>query len=148
MANMPASTLNKNAKLWVAALRSGKYNQGRGRLLSYVNEVPLFCPLGVGCDVFRIKTGGGIWKADRYSSVKDTFIDRAGKRHVGVLPDSVTVWLGLEKNNGGNIVLAIPELNDNHGYSFSKIASFIESMPKGLFRMSIPKTFMRAVRRR
>ena len=132
--------LNPNAQAWVAALRSGKYNQGRNELLTYKNGVPMFCPLGVACDVYRIETGDGIWQqlasdrdAERWPN-RRTFIDGAGERRVGFLPDAVTAWMGLDNNSGGNCFRSIPALNDQEGLSFEEIASFIESQPKGLFR--------------
>ena len=127
--------LNKNAQTWVAALRSGKYNQGRNELLAYQNYgVPMFCPLGVACDVYRIETGDGIWQQFEGWSTRRTFVDNAGERRVGFLPNSVTAWLGLDNNSGGNCFKSIPALNDQEGFSFEDIASFIESLPKGLFR--------------
>ena len=126
--------LNKNAQTWVAALRSGKYNQGRNELLAYQNGVPMFCPLGVACDVYRIETGDGIWQQFDGWPNRRTFIDGAGERRVGFLPDSVTAWLGLDNNSGGNCFRSIPALNDQEGLTFDEIASFIESQPEGLFR--------------
>ena len=40
--------LNDNAKKWVAALRSGKYEQAKG----WLREGDKFCCLGVACDLF------------------------------------------------------------------------------------------------
>ena len=118
--------LNVNAQAWVAALRSGKYNQGRDELLAYESGVPTFCPLGVACDVYRIKTGDGIWQQFEEWSTRRTFVDNAGERRVGFLPHSVTAWLGLDNNSGGNCFRSIPALNDQEGLSFDEIASFIE----------------------
>ena len=36
---------------WVAALRSGDYNQGHGRLHTKENGISSFCCLGVLCDL-------------------------------------------------------------------------------------------------
>ena len=129
-----STELNPNAQKWVDALRSGKYNQGRDELLAYESEVPMFCPLGVACDVYRIETGDGIWQQVEGWSTRRTFVDNTGERRVGFLPDSVTAWLGLDNNSGGNCFRSIPALNDHEGLSFEDIANFIESQPKGLFR--------------
>ena len=40
-----------NRKKWVAALRSGKYKQGKGQLYDNLDEK--YCCLGVACDLFH-----------------------------------------------------------------------------------------------
>ena len=48
--------MNKNAEIWIKALRSGKYSQGTGSLSRTVTEngetEVNFCCLGVACDLY------------------------------------------------------------------------------------------------
>lgn len=69
-------------KLWIEALLSGEYIQGKMRLRS-VNDK--FCCLGVLCD---LKDPDG-WDEDNYYDGDEEF-----------LPESVMKWAGLESNNG------------------------------------------------
>jgi hypothetical protein len=46
-----------NIRAWVDALRSGRYEQGHGRLLTVADDVKRFCCLGVACDI----SGLGHW---------------------------------------------------------------------------------------
>lgn len=73
--------MKKNIKkLWVKALRSGKYKQGC-RALRYDN---MFCCLGVLCDLHRKRTKkkGNIWRNNAYLGY------RAG------IPEDVQKWAG------------------------------------------------------
>lgn len=117
--------MNDNAKAWVAALRSGKYEQGRG----YLKVGNLFCCLGVACDI-AVKNGVDI-------EVTDTSYDGETK----VMPEVVTAWLGLrneegyyETRNDYNLLVGKRLTIDNDdGKTFEEIADIIESEPKGLF---------------
>lgn len=91
----------KNIKEWVAALRSGKYNQGRWQLFSVDNN--LYCSLGVACEISKIpKSGMGfemtdpVWFKDRY---------------------------GLSREQ----MAALIYLNDELEFTFDKIADVIEA---------------------
>lgn len=105
---------------WVAALRSGDYDQTTGQL---ANEARTrFCCLGVACEV-AIKHG-----------VIETYTPQA----MG-LPHEVNNWLGLEDQGFNEGVLAedvlvdyvtdehtLTGLNDTAMWSFDKIADVIE----------------------
>lgn len=122
--------LNDNAKLWVAALRSGRFKQGRGCLTKLVDGGQLDCCLGVACKV-AIENGLAV-------EVKPaTFDVLMYEGETGILPESVASWLGLEKCNGvfGKVpsdFQQLTEMNDN-GKTFAEIADIIESEPEGLF---------------
>ena len=102
---------------WIAALRSGAYQQGRGRLRAG-NE---FCCLGVLCDLHR-KAVGGAWDitSERYHN------DPHG------LPPVVQVWADLERYpliNGRDITIyndgqSAPD--EMHPHTFTEIADLIE----------------------
>ena len=105
--------LNKNAKKWVKALRSGKYKQGIGQLRSGEK----FCCLGVACDL-AVKAG----------VIKSFVGSRAG------LTKTVRKWLNLNESEGDyeGGMGALSADNDD-GKNFLTIANIIESEPKGLF---------------
>lgn len=110
--------MNENAKKWVAALRSGEFTQGTGRLVARdpdTNEVIGHCCLGVACVLAQRATGVG-------------FVERE------LPPRRVQRWLGLSTVEGtieGDFSLV--EHNDNNGVTFDEIADLIESEPEGLF---------------
>jgi hypothetical protein len=95
------------AKQWVAALRSGKYKQGKRRLKDGDN----FCCLGVLCDISKL----GAWSKRDWYGYADTF-----------LPYSVMKWSGVMDAMGElehQDELAVQ--NDN-GKTFPEIADIIE----------------------
>jgi hypothetical protein len=88
----------ENVRLWVDALRSGKYEQGR----NYLAKDGQYCCLGVACEVsianglnLRVILQAGGTKA--YDSSDTT------------LPLSVVHWLGVDKSS--------PSVTMEHGYS-------------------------------
>lgn len=112
---------------WVAALRSGEYQQGYGVLHRKVDGNDMYCCLGILCEVarqsglnLRIQSheGNSVVSYDGY----DDF-----------LPASVKDWAGLESPNPGTQVpveglvnmATLSYLNDN-GKNFSDIADIIE----------------------
>lgn len=121
---------------WVAALRSGDYEQGRGSLhTTRVDGTNEFCCLGVACDLYQQEVGdllvtessppGTVW----YGSTD------------GFLPIKVQEWLGLTTRKGsfgsrlhpdGAWPDALSCRNDS-GESFEQIADLIETEPEGLF---------------
>lgn len=100
-------------KLWIKALRSGKYKQGKFQLRK-PNGQALFCCLGVLCDLHARTKQGNDWDESRYdgNSIE--------------LPKSVVEWAGLDSDNPklGRTKYAT-SLNDE-GYDFSFIATRIE----------------------
>jgi hypothetical protein len=92
-------------ELWVAALRSGKYEQARGNL----REGDGFCCLGVLCDLAS-KDGGPQW---------DGWSFMGSESH---LPYFVAKFVNL--NMSQESMLA--RMNDN-GRSFKQIADHIEA---------------------
>lgn len=119
--------MNDNAKKWVAALRSGEFEQGAGCLAKHGK----YCCLGVACMVYQQEVGDLI-----------TYTARSGHRYFngqdGALPDAVREWLGLGSDNGrmehtGHSNRdSLTEINDR-GTPFSEIADIIASEPEGLF---------------
>lgn len=116
--------IKERRKKWADALRSGKYEQGKGCLRNYEH----FCCLGVACDLYMNETSDGEWipyqqKIGRYSF----------KEHFGAVPDQVMEYFGLKnefgllKNSQGKTwITTLADVNDD-GASFKKIADLIES---------------------
>lgn len=96
-------------KLWIKALRSGKYKQGKGYLRTNKNE---FCCLGVLCDL-AAKDGGEQWE---YGYLR--YIYRYNAAH---LPENIKKYLSLSNHDLQNLM----EMNDV-GDSFEVIANYIE----------------------
>jgi hypothetical protein len=101
----------ENIKLWVEALRSDEYKQGKGRL----RQDDEFCCLGVACDVFRKVF-------DISESRKMSFF----------LPVEVQKWLAgsfsfndMVRYEGGYWPLVL--LNDEEGLTFAQIADLLEA---------------------
>ncbi len=108
------------AEMWTEALRSGKYYQGRGALVTENGE---HCCLGVLCDI-AVREG-----------VVD--FDEVGRTFDGVdaeLPESVMEWAGMDYPEGvfsgpdGNLV----SLNDDYLLNFDEIARVIEEFREEL----------------
>lgn len=119
--------MNDNAKKWVAALRSGKYQQGRKAL----NHYDVFCCLGVACTIYQEEVG------DLYIELSSAGYYYYNSSHL-LLPGLVQDWLNLKDPFGGYIegdrTTDLTSLNDIRGYNFNQIADLIESEPEGLFK--------------
>ncbi len=89
------SRMNPEIKaLWLEALRSGKYKQGRGHLYNKrtlrrksgevkAKEIKEYCCLGVLCDIHRKVTGTGKWLNGCYLKAEV------------LLPREVVEWAGM-----------------------------------------------------
>lgn len=107
-------------KMWVEALRSGKYAQGKGRLRGNGNN---YCCLGVLCDL-AVNDGVCKWiKTAYYYSIDDKYASNS-------LPPVVQSWAGLEESDPrvavGQEVFTLIQLNDSYALGFDKIADMIE----------------------
>lgn len=118
--------MNANAKKWVEALRSGKYEQGKYDL-RYDNK---FCVLGVACDLMV-----------KEELIKERYMGWGAYEYGGqsrILCKSAAQWLGLCSligSYGGcssDLMNSLSWDNDR-GLSFSQLADLIESEPEGLF---------------
>ena len=113
----------ENVRLWVDALRSGKFKQttttlasrpkGNGHRYSY-------CCLGVACEI------SGVAKATRSTGNKK--VEKGYDGEHGTLPYSVRGWLGLSDANPelAYVEESLVSINDNHGATFDEIADLIE----------------------
>lgn len=132
-------------KLWVDALRSGKFTQGRGRL--YRRET--YCCLGVACEL-AVQAGVPVERKvlidwDMVDGVNETDTgageavlgDIAFDDHVLDMPPSVATWLGLRATatdpevligeGDEQIFVGLITLNDTYEWDFNQIADAIEA---------------------
>lgn len=107
-------------QMWLDALRSGEYKQGRGELRTADDE---FCCLGVLCDIHSKVTHDIEWGEDELG-----FFAYDGSE--GTLPLSVIEWAELPSENPIVKVEAIAAYNDGDSdmepHSFEQIADLIE----------------------
>lgn len=111
--------MNELEQKWVAALRSGKYQQDSGRLRTEKG----FCCLGVLCDVVN-ESKWAVHDRTSESGEKDTvfrYIDTGGTEVDSYLPDSIQEQLTLTEWQCSELA----DLNDT-GSLFSMIADVIE----------------------
>ena len=110
--------MNDFAKRWVAALRSGEFQQATG-CLRYGDG---YCCLGVACELYRRETGEGEWDG------KNFFLGQHAS-----LPRDIKNALQLRRSDGHfNNKHRLADMNDS-GCTFAEIADLIESEPAGLF---------------
>lgn len=114
---------------WIEALRSGKYEQGIGRLKDYDGK---YCCLGVLCDL----SGLGTWMENSFSDPA-FYITGKFSSESYTLPDEVVEWAGLDSHDPEVAGLTLSKHNDGDGThgdeegergnkSFSQIADLIE----------------------
>ena len=135
------------AKLWLKALRSDKYKQGRGALHQIKRDgTESFCCLGVLCDLYNKeqkrnkrrgltvrKLGSNEWLVGNLSS-KPAFVCSYNDCD-GSLPPQVIKWAGFRTANasGRFNIDDLPELialNDGStvkAHSFKQIADIVEA---------------------
>jgi hypothetical protein len=117
----------EHRRLWVEALRSGKYPQSTRHNL---HDDYGFCCLGVACEI------SGLGKWDRDELTKRWLYDASGDAgHGADLPELVMSYYGMRDSLGMlhhiRSTDALYLLNDQ-GVPFPKIADIIESEPEGL----------------
>jgi len=133
--------LNPNAKKWVEALRSGRFQQGTRALTMIAADGKEFdCCLGVACKVaiengLKIKVS----KSTRTSAGNTdmcALILYGELQRYGVLPLEVREWLGLNQSDGMYMADGIERYlthENDVGATFAEIADIVESQPEGLF---------------
>ena len=118
--------INNNTKLWLEALESGRYQQGKFALAVLDKNKPLrYCCLGVACEVAR-ENGVDL----KVNQIRDRLYYNGDTL---CLPLVVINWLGLSTNTGEfENDQSLTSINDD-GATFEEIADIIRSEPKGLF---------------
>lgn len=126
-------------RLWVQALRSGRYRQGNARLASVdasAEGAPLcYCCLGVACEVAIDNSADGVrrralpWDGYMFRDDEDVWLPENSE-----LPPPVKDWFGFdlcdpvvstERAYAGPVYAALA--NDDLEWTFEKIADEIEA---------------------
>ena len=116
---------NENIKLWVAALRSGDYKQGKGRLQE-VNPrgERTYCCLGVASDLFIKEKGKLSWVQDEGNT--EVYCEGPESYDGALLPRVVREWLGVKASDPKFGEHSAVYYNDGGQYTFDQIADLIE----------------------
>lgn len=126
----PDEPNKENIRLWVDALRSGKYKQLKGNLTDGRSH----CCLGVACEV-AIQNDVPL---QRRRSFYISYFDDDSVKYNSILPPAVAAWLGVEclplvrsisvasLNDGRWQFEDLNPEHDDHSYSFDQIADLIE----------------------
>lgn len=123
--------MNENAKAWIEALRSGKFEQTQGWLRNHEG----YCCLGVACE---LALEAGIIE-ESYFDDNSEYASYDGEDTE--LPEVVAEWLGLT-NPAGRYEPETPDpdvecwgltWDNDKGKTFDEIADIIENQPPGLF---------------
>ena len=133
---MPVNKMKPEIKAkWVAALRSGEYAQGTCCLMQNTSTGPMFCCLGVLCDL-AVKAGAEVtWECSNFNGFEIWYAAASTNchdKHSEMLPACVQQWAGLN-NVDPTVHLSqfarkpITQVNDRERYSFSRIADLIEA---------------------
>ena len=108
--------MNDLAKKWIAALRSGEFEPGKGVL----RDGDKFCCLGVACEIFRETHPEAHWDAGRFWA-------DGTHSHAGRLPTPVRDALGLLDVSGwSGLGMPLTDRNDM-GHTFAAIADELET---------------------
>jgi hypothetical protein len=130
----------KVKRLWINALESGDYVQGKNYLKQTISGGFSYCCLGVLCDLYDKHSGkspGFREGAYHISSSREIVYPHNGST---VLPTrEVLEWAGLESERGfddGHLLVlkdgteyratGLPDINDNCDLSFKEISSVIK----------------------
>lgn len=127
------------AERWVAALRSGEYEQSAG----FLQTTEGYCCLGVLCDLHMRETGDGEWLPPKFDDSvgqwRLRYRDDLGVDGERTPPLGVHAWADMEDTPtvffrhrlGTEIRDAIANLNDG-GYTFAQLADLIEEQWESL----------------
>ena len=114
-------------RMWVNALRSGDFKQGRTALRRSVSissrHEHEYCCLGVACEVYRglSDDGDDKWVGD---TSDDNFWFQGNS---AFMPQIVRQWLGIGRADWGDLEGQLIAMNDQHGKNFNQIADKIEA---------------------
>lgn len=108
---------------FLTALRSGEYEQTKGRL----KNGNCFCALGVLCDLFIKEHKFAEWEEDSITVFPDSIKQEIFSYQT---PRQVDEWAEFSEDTAiydkQGVLSSIIELNDDYGYTFEEIAELIE----------------------
>lgn len=132
----------ENMRMWIQALRSGGYKQGRGNLKVITPQTgsASYCCLGVACEVAM---GNGVQMALDFYPVENSCpswpayvhgldsgcTSKHGVRFAGTgssLPNRVQEWLGIDSDDPEICGVSTISANDSFGWDFNQIADALE----------------------
>lgn len=116
-----------NLMIWVVALRSGDFSQGKGSLKRKAGDGFNHCCLGIACELNSISN-----EENDHSKPSDrcSYLFDFGTQATSSFPDSSwfkRVYGFIPFNDFGGDRTALSNLNDD-GYSFAQIADVIETV--------------------
>ena len=120
------------AKIWIDALRSGEYTQGKQALKFTKGGKCYHCCLGVLCELYDKYNEEKLVQDIKYNTMKDTTPVVSFNMETEFLPEAVREWAGLENHRG---IFRYPYTNNNNrglmclndtGHSFKEISDVIE----------------------
>lgn len=121
---------------WIAALRSGKYEQVPGRLTRLKRTGRGYCCLGVACDIYDPdgwQTKGEV----TYLGQKHYLPVKVGNAY-GMDTDNPSIEINSQEAASLGLcpvgAVTLSSLNDVHGWTFNKIADFIEKYRDRIFK--------------
>jgi len=118
-------------KIWVEALRSGKYEQGKEALCSQsTSGGKQFCCLGVLVDCYMKHSGKYFWQLAGNPSFWHWYFPYglSDKYNSGSLPDAKDFrdWIGNMSFSSSDAEIELMTLNDDKDFTFAEIADWIE----------------------
>lgn len=91
--------MRKPIQMWVDALRSGEYKQGKGVLHAKTKRGDRFCCLGVACDLYQKHGPGDLIVTERIShDLSKDYVNYKYDDQTGHLPEKVKEWLGVDSS--------------------------------------------------
>ena len=114
---------------WIAALRSGKYEQGK----MYLNLGGKFCCLGVACDISKEELQLDVKSVVRESGNTVKYYDGKDSR----LPYDVKEYFRFKCYVRAEGVNELANLNDSKGKTFEEIADIVEENPEHYFTEAV-----------
>lgn len=100
---------------WLEALRSGKYDQGKG----YLHSKNSYCCLGV---LANLRDDISWIESSEETGVFCPYTTEMEESDSCLLPSEIVSWAGLN----GTACVALVNLNDTVGKTFNEIADYIE----------------------
>ena len=127
--------LGPNQKKWIAALRSGEYQQCTGRLKKggpslRFEERRGFCCLGVWLDICDVEWEDTDYDWYSYNDASSNLPDLDYKE-LGLKSDDGLIEPPIKYNN--HTYEYLTDCND-HGLTFEQIADFCEKYPESIFK--------------
>lgn len=133
MLNPDFALQRENVELWLEALESGRYKQGKGRL----RGGDAFCCLGVAMDVLKVPAvdiGNGVFRYGPHG--EGLVLTNEARYSLGLLCADGKYVEGVNEA-GGCIISSLTVDNDGNDFqeskTFKEIAAIIRSRPEALF---------------